>query len=177
MADRLEQAEIIAIRPARNEDGDALGRLIARCWADYPGSYFDRHGEMSGLDRIASDYEAAGGVVWSAVGGDRIVGSVAVAPAGEVGGAWEAAKVYVDPRLRRAGLGRRLMTLAEDHAADHGAQRIVLWTDTRFVTAHRFYERLGYVADGRTRALRDLSNSVEYFYAKPLAGRAGPPAL
>jgi hypothetical protein len=45
---------------------------------------------------------------------------------------------------------------------------MILWTDTRFQTAHRFYERLGYQSDGRTRAIDDLSRSVEYFYSKRL---------
>lgn len=173
----MREGETILVRPARDEDGDGVGRLIARCWADYPGSYFDRHGELKGLDTIATDYAAAGGVAWTAVAGDRIVGSVAVAPAGDGGAAWEVTKVYVDPRLRRAGLGRRLMAVAEEHAAARGARRVLLWTDTRFAAAHRFYERLGYVADGRTRALHDLSSSVERYYAKRLGGRAGPPTL
>ena len=57
---------------------------------------------------------------------------------------------------------------AEARALVAGADGMQLWTDTRFETAHRFYERKGYVADGRTRALYDLSNSIEYFYAKRL---------
>lgn len=168
----METSNLIVVRPARDEDGDALGWLMARCWADYPGSYFDRHGEMKGLDTIATDFETAGGMAWAAVRDDRIIGSVAVAPVGDVGGAWEVTKVYVDPRLRRSGLGRRLMDLAEEHVADRGGRRIVLWTDYRFETAHRFYERLGYARDGRTRTLADLSNTMEYFYAKRLGGPA-----
>jgi len=45
---------------------------------------------------------------------------------------------------------------------------MILWTDTRFHQAHRFYERLGYQSDSRTRAIDDLSRSVEYFYSKRL---------
>ncbi len=162
--------ETLVIRPARDEDGDGVGRLTARCWADYPGCYFDRHGELADLDRIASLYEAKGGMAWTAVLDDRVVGSVVVTPAGEVGGAWEIFKLYVDPAIRRRSIATLLMDTAEAHAADRGAARIILWTDTRFEGAHRFYERRGYVADGRTRALDDLSNSVEYFYAKRVGG-------
>ena len=78
--------------------------------------------------------------------------------------------MYIHPNLRRAGLGSSLMSLAEEHAADRGAKRIVLWTDTRFEAAHSFYERLGYFKDGRTRELEDLSKSIEYFYSKTLGG-------
>ena len=166
----MTDGKIITIRPARDEDGEQLGHLIALCWADYEGCVFDRHGEMAWLDTVSSDYESKGGIVWCAISDERVIGSVAVAPAGQIGGAWEITKVYVDPSLRRLGLGSRLMHLAEEHAAVGGARRIVLWTDTRFEAAHRFYECLGYIPDGRTRELNDLSQSIEYFYAKTLAG-------
>ena len=163
-------AATLMIRPARNEDGPAFGWLIARCWADYPGCYFDRHGELGDLDRIANVLEARGGQAWSALIEDRIVGSICVAPAGEVGSAWEITKLYVDPNIRRQNIASLLLGRAEDFAGERGARRMILWTDTRFEGAHRFYERLGYVADGRVRELHDLSNSVEYFYAKHVGG-------
>jgi GNAT superfamily N-acetyltransferase len=46
----------------------------------------------------------------------------------------------------------------------------VLWTDTRFRRAHRFYERWSYVRDGPIRALHDIADTVEYRYAKPVQG-------
>ena len=165
-----EQTHTLTVRPARDEDGDGIGWLTARCWADYPGSYFDRHGEMASLDHIASAYEAKGGLAWVAVREDRIVGSIGLWPAGEIGGAWEITRMYVNPTVRRAGLASLLVDTAEDHAAAAGAKRMLLWTDTRFVTAHAFYESRGYVTDGRARTVHDLSNSVEYFYAKWLGG-------
>jgi GNAT superfamily N-acetyltransferase len=47
---------------------------------------------------------------------------------------------------------------------------MVLWTDTRFDAAHRFYEKRGYVRQGAIRILDDLSKSLEFRYAKPAAG-------
>jgi len=161
----------VEIRVALDGDGEAIGWLTARCWADYPGCYYDRHGELGDLDRIATIYDEMGGRAFAAMRGARLVGSIAVAPAAAV--EWELTKLYVDPRLRRIGLARRLLTAAEEFAVIRGGRRMILWTDTRFEGAHRFYERQGYVADGRTRALRDLSNSVEYFYARALAPAAG----
>lgn len=158
----------LVVRPARDEDGDPVGWLIARCWADYPGSYFDRHGEMAMLDRFASTYEAAEGQAWVVVEGERVVGCAAVAPAGDVGGAWELTKVYVDPTMRRAGVARLLCQTAQEFALARDGKLIILWTDTRFAAAHRFYEAQGFKPDGRTRALDDLSNSVEFYYAKRL---------
>jgi GNAT superfamily N-acetyltransferase len=47
-----------------------------------------------------------------------------------------------------------------------------LWSDTRFERGHRFYEKHSYVRAGPIRALNDISNSIEFAYAKPLAGVA-----
>lgn len=157
------------VRPSRAEDADGLSRLIARCWADYPGSVYDRHGEMAVLDDIQSYYEGMGGIHWSVIRDERIVGCLGLAPIeSEIGGAWELTKMYVSPLQRRTGFGKLLVSLAEEHAAERGAQQMALWTDTRFVTAHAFYERQGYQSDRRTRAVDDLSRSVEYFYSKRL---------
>lgn len=51
-----------------------------------------------------------------------------------------------------------------------GAERLALWTDTRFARAHRFYERRGYLRHGSIRILDDLSNSLEFRYARPARG-------
>src|SRR4029077_14685848 len=66
------------------------------------------------------------------------------------------------PALRPAG--------AEAHAGAAGAARLVLWSDTRFDRAHRFYEKRSYVRSGPIRALADISNSLEYGFAKPMDG-------
>jgi ribosomal protein S18 acetylase RimI-like enzyme len=62
------------------------------------------------------------------------------------------------------------MTAATEHARVAGATELKLWSDTRFTRAHAFYEKLGFVRAGAIRVLNDLSNSLEYAYAKPLAG-------
>ena len=51
--------------------------------------------------------------------------------------------------------------------------RLVLWSDTRFDRAHRFYEKHSYVRHGPIRVLHDISNSLEFGYAKPVAGHRG----
>jgi GNAT superfamily N-acetyltransferase len=71
-------------------------------------------------------------------------------------------------RFRGTGLADRLLDHAEAHAIAAGARRLALWTDTRFERAHRFYERRGYVRSGLIRALGDLSNTIEFHYAKPV---------
>jgi GNAT superfamily N-acetyltransferase len=65
-----------------------------------------------------------------------------------------------------------LLAIAEAHARARGATRLVLWSDTRFDRAHRFYEKHSYVRHGPIRVLHDISNSLEFGYAKPVSGIA-----
>jgi len=84
--------------------------------------------------------------------------------------AWEICRVYVHPSLHGSGLGDQLLTTAEAYAITAGATRIVLWSDTRFDRAHRFYEKRSYVRAGPIRVLHDISHSLEFAYGKPVNG-------
>ncbi|MDW8443552.1 MAG: GNAT family N-acetyltransferase [Acetobacteraceae bacterium] len=91
---------------------------------------------------------------------------VAIAPAAGEAGVWELSRLYVAAPYRGTGLAARLLHLAEGHAVAHGAASLLLWTDTRFTRAHRFYEKHGWRRTGETRCLRDLSATVEFRYEK-----------
>ncbi len=125
----------------------------------------DIDGEAPELRALASHYSGKGGALWVAGAAE---GMVAAAPLG--GGDWEIGRVYVHPRLHGTGLGHRLAEVAEGHAIAAGAGRLLLWTDTRFRRAHRFYENRGWVRAGPVRALGDLSHTLEFEYAKPVHG-------
>ena len=71
---------------------------------------------------------------------------------------------------RGTGLAHRLLDTAEAHAAAQGAARLVLWSDTRFEEAQRFYGKRGYVRAGSIRILDDVTRSLEFRYAKPARG-------
>ena len=49
-----------------------------------------------------------------------------------------------------------------------GADRLELWSDTRFERAHAFYEKQGFVRAGPLRPLGDKSGSIEFGFHKPL---------
>jgi len=83
---------------------------------------------------------------------------------------WELSRLYVAPPHRGTGLAADLLSRAERHAVAGGADRLVLWTDARFIRAHRFYEKHGWCRTGETRALADLSRTVEYRFVKDLFG-------
>lgn len=128
----------------------------------------DVDGELPQYRALASYYADLGGALWAAEDNGQIVGMVATRPLPD--GAWEICQVYVMPSLHGSGLGHRLLDLAEAHAMAAGAVRLVLWSDTRFGRAHRFYQKRSYVRSGPVRVLADISNSLEYGYAKPVNG-------
>ncbi len=155
------------IREGRDDDAWDLVGLVAGCWSEYPGCVLDVNGEEPELLAIATAYEHRGGRFWVAEETGRLIASIGLAPAPDDGTVL-LQKLYVAQSARRKGLGGRLVGLVETTAAERGATKIELWTDTRFAAAHRLYERLGYVRNGTTRELHDLSNSVEYHFLKKL---------
>ena len=157
----------IGIRDARDGDAWDLVGLVAGCWSEYPGCVLDVHGEEPDLLAIATTYADKNGRFWVVEEDRRLVASVGLAPAPSAGTVL-LQKLYVGRSARRQGLGSRLVARVETEAIERGASAIELWSDTRFEPAHRLYERLGYVRNGATRELHDLSNSVEYHYLKEL---------
>jgi GNAT superfamily N-acetyltransferase len=175
------------IRPGKDADADQLIALIGACWALYPGVRMDVDGEMPELRTLATYYARAGGTLWVAEDAGTVVGMVATRPLVEAKqtpppledlspqregkspflAPWEICRVYVQPSQHGSGLGHRLLDIAETHAIASGAARLVLWSDTRFDRAHRFYEKRSYIRAGPIRVLHDISNSLEFAYAKP----------
>ena len=156
------------LRPGRDGDAEGFIALSSRCWSDYPGCVLDLEHEEQELRALASYCAGRGGALWTAEDGGAGGGMAAILP-GE-GGAWELKKLYVHPDTHGSGLGQRLLQTAEAHAASAGASRLVLWSDTRFARAHRFYEKQSWVREGPIRALNDISRTLEFGYAKPLDG-------
>jgi len=160
----------VSLRPGRDDDAAGFIDLIAACWAEYPGCVMDLDGEVPELRGLASYYAGAGGALWVSDADGAIAGMVATRPLGE--GAWEICKMYVAAARRGTGLAQALLRAGEGHARAAGGGTMKLWSDTRFERAHRFYEKHSYVRAGPIRALNDVSNSIEFAYAKPLAGVA-----
>jgi GNAT superfamily N-acetyltransferase len=157
-----------SIRPGQDSDAQAFIDLIWSCWSRHPGIRMDVDGEMPELRALATCYAARDGALWAAEADGRITGMIATTPKGE--GVWEIHRLYVAPDKHGTGLGHRLLDTAEAHAIAAGAKRLTLWSDTRFDRAHRFYEKRSYLRAGPVRVLGDISNSLEYGYAKPVDG-------
>ena len=171
------------IRPGRDEDGDAFIALIGACWAEYPGCVLDVDGEVAELRALASHFRTRGGALWAAEADgalvgmvaiapcprERFVGMVAIAPYPRERAVWELSRLYVAADRRGTGLAGRLLARAEADAVASGAERLVLWSDTRFTRAHRFYEKHAWWPTGERRVLADLSRSVEHRFTKVVA--------
>jgi GNAT superfamily N-acetyltransferase len=157
------------LREGRDSDADGFIALIGACWGEYPGCILDVDGEVPELRALATYFRDQGGRLWVAEQDGSLLGMVGTRPLKE-DAAWEICRMYVDAAARGSGLASRLLDTAEAHAGASGAERLVLWTDTRFTRAHGFYEKRGYVRQGSIRILDDISHSLEFRYTKPAAG-------
>jgi GNAT superfamily N-acetyltransferase len=147
-------------RPAADTDSAALIDLIGGCFAEYPGCVLAVDEEEPWLRRPASGYP---GQLWVVELDGPVVACVGYKPHGS-----ELKNLYVSAKARRGGLGSWLVGVVEEAARAGGATSIRLWSDSRFLDAHRLYGRLGYERTGATRELHDLSDTTEYEFARPL---------
>jgi N-acetylglutamate synthase-like GNAT family acetyltransferase len=154
------------IRAVSDADSNGLITLIGNAFSEYPSVYLDVDGEMPELRHPASAIHSDGGRWWVAELEGAIVGSAAFSPVSSDEA--ELKRLYVAAATRRRGLGERLCRLVEREAFNREVRKLFLWTDTRFSAAHRLYERLGYTRAPDTRALNDVSNTIEYHYTKEL---------
>lgn len=150
------------IRNATDGDGDGLAALITEIFADYDNCHFEPS-EMPDLVNPASYYAALGGQMWVAEQDGKIIGSLAIDETTEPG-IFELHKVYVAKAARGQGLAWSMYNLATELIESREGHTIKLWTDTRFVEGHEFYEKIGFERVPVIRRLNDVSDTWEYCY-------------
>ncbi len=160
-----------AIRDARDDDAAGVIALIGGVFAEYPGVILDVDGEIPELRRIASWAREHGGELWLAEDAGAIVGMCGYTRAATPGG-FELKKLYVHASARKSGLGTVFLDRVLTRAAARDGRFVELWSDVKFETAHRFYERHGFTRGG-TRRLGDISDTVEFHFRRPIAPREG----
>jgi len=156
------------LRLATDRDAAAVRQLIGGCFAEYEGCVLDPEGIDAWMAAPASTYADKGGQFWVLTDPDTAALLACVGWGPDRPGRLELKNLYVSSSARRRGLGARLVALVEATAQEHQAREVILWTDTRFLDAHRLYAGLGYRRTGAQRALHDPSNSIEYEFVKPL---------
>jgi len=136
-------------RRARAEDLAAIGEVTVAAYAEFEGEDTDEYVHHL-RDAATRDREAE---LWVATPDDseEILGTVTVCPPGspwrEVAreGEGEFRMLAVAPQARGAGIGASLLDLVVDHFRRDGAERVVMSTLPRMRSAHRVYERAGFV--------------------------------
>lgn len=158
----------VIVREAEDGDAEQVIQLIEEVYAEYQGCVLLVDEEHPELKAPATAYERLGGKFWVAECQGRICGTLALTQT-DAPGMSRLNKLYVSAAARGRGLGETLCKLAERTAReDHKADIMMLYTDSRFLDAHRLYERLGYTRQPGLVQCSDASNSVEYVYTRKL---------
>jgi len=126
----------------RDRHGDGPWRVVSAVFEEY-GFPFSESDYDADLMDPATHYDGESG--WLSVAEDddgRVVGCVGVTDEG--GGLFELHRLYVLAEARRGGTGARLVQWVLETAREHGARRIVLYSDVAFLDAHRLYGRMGF---------------------------------
>jgi ribosomal protein S18 acetylase RimI-like enzyme len=138
----------ISIRPARVADHPAIARLtVAAYQAD--GQLEEGNPYASVLADVAG--RAGAGELLVAELAERVVGAVLFVQPGsayaELAGPGEAEfrMLAVDPAAQGQGVGEALARACLDRAAALGCRAVVISSRDGFPTAHRLYQRMGFV--------------------------------
>jgi putative acetyltransferase len=153
----------LLLRPTVPEDVPGILALIGEVYAEYDCVLNAEQDERHLLEP-GPYFRAHGGEFWVVEENGRIGATVAVMLHEDSG---ELKSLYVHSSLRRQGWGRRLTELAIDYARAAGRQKMILWSDTRFLDAHRLYRSMGFHETG-VRDLHDSNNSIEYGFEMSL---------
>jgi GNAT superfamily N-acetyltransferase len=137
----------VEVRPVRPEEFDELGRATVEAYEALPGEPLSA-AYLEELADVAS--RAAEAEVLVALVDGRLVGGVTyVRPPGRYAefGPGEAGirHLAVVPAARGHGVGAALVAACLERARADGFPRICLFTTPSMATAHRLYERLGFL--------------------------------
>ncbi len=157
IADLKNQMSTLQLRPTVPADVPGILALIGEVYAEYD-CVLDAEGEERHLLEPGPYFRARGGEFWVVENEGRVLATVAVLLHEDSG---ELKSLYVQRSLRRQGWGHRLTMLAVDYARQNNRPKMVLWSDTRFLDAHRLYRGLGFQETG-VRELYDSNNTIEY---------------
>jgi N-acetylglutamate synthase-like GNAT family acetyltransferase len=102
------------------------------------------------LDDVSSFYQVGMGNFWVAVVDGRVVGTISLLDIGHHQGALRKMFVHREFRGRRTGTAGRLLETLLEWAQDKAVRELFLGTTSKFVAAHRFYEKNGFLEVDRS---------------------------
>jgi GNAT superfamily N-acetyltransferase len=153
------------LRRVTDADAEPLIALIAAAYDEYRGCILDLPGVDDDLPAPGTTAGRRGSPWWVVERGGELIATIGVGPL-RADGTVELKRLYVDQQHRGRGLASQLVRLVEKHAAGLGADRVELWSDSRFREAHRRYAALGYEPTGEDRDLHDPSHTTEHRFLK-----------
>ena len=155
------------IRTAILDDAHRIAEIQVESWrVAYRGILPSEY--LSGLDvnrktelwkKFSGDAKAP---LFVALKGNEIIGFCHLIRARDADSerAAEIAGIYVDPIHWRRGYGRGLFSSALSFSEDQGFERVTLWVLVENTPARRFYESMGFLADGATKIEEGLGYSM-----------------
>lgn len=153
------------IRPACDFDGGEISSLIDRVYREHGDRLAGRRGDRD-LVTLEECYWRRGGafVVLESPhersNAGEIIGTAAMTPLACAGVA-ALRRFYVSREYRARGAGRVLMRWALTWARLRGFERLEFWSDSRFDSGHRFFERIGLE---RLPESREMADGVIPYY-------------
>jgi GNAT superfamily N-acetyltransferase len=133
---------MITIQPAPVDAPEAVA-LVRAYLTEMVDRYHGRPMPASVVDEALADEPADDvALLLVAYRGQTAVGCVGLRRAGD--GTGEITKMYVSPRARRLGIGRRLLSAVEQAAREQGLRMLRLDTRTDLVEARAMYAADGY---------------------------------
>jgi GNAT superfamily N-acetyltransferase len=148
-AEQAAAARTIFIRPFAERDAAQVRDLFIRvnrllAPTDLVGAFeaYITSCLKEEIDRIADYYAERGGGFWVAIGDSRVVGMFGVEAASA--DAMELRRMYVDPEMRRQGIARMMLQVAEDECRRRKRARIDLSTSELQGEALSLYRSAGY---------------------------------
>lgn len=140
----LSTMQPTTIRPATTTDSRAVTHLLSLL--GYPNSESDVE------SRLHAHLTEATSTVLVAEAEARVVGvlSFRCIPMFHANGfLGRITSLIVDPAFQQRGIGRALVTAAEEFGWAHGCTRVEVTSGDHRADAHAFYEKLGYLCDCR----------------------------
>lgn len=134
----------IKIQTFKPEQRDAVANLILHIQREefeLPVTLDDQ----PDLIDIPSFYQKNAGNFWVAQLDDKVVGTIALLDIGHSIGALRKMFVAADCRGKEYGVATLLLKTVFAWSVEHALKEIYLGTTDRFLAAHRFYEKNGFV--------------------------------
>ncbi len=152
---------------ASTTDSKKIIKLIDGIYHEYGDSICLENAD-SDLLSIERNYTEERGCFWILEENNEVIGTVAVLPANEKN-TIILKRMYLKKKYRGTGMSELLLNTALDWAKVMGYKKMILWSDTRFIQGHTFYEKHHFKREGSVRSMNDGNVPYkEYFFVREI---------